>query len=67
MFLHIFSKVLNISSTMTSPALLGDKVFGGYYLQGFDVYLHQKVDIENRTAKFALILYISFPFLALKI
>ena len=52
---------------MTSPALLGDKVFGGYYLQGFDVYLHQKVDIENRTAKFALILYISFPFLALEI
>ena len=49
MFLHIFSKVLNISSTMTSPALLGDKVFGGYYLQGFDVYLHQKVNTENCT------------------
>ena len=33
--------------SLTFPALLGDKAFGGYYLQGFDVYLHQKVNMEN--------------------
>jgi len=35
-------------------ALLGDKVFGGYYLQGFDVYLHQKGQFWPRADMAAL-------------
>ena len=37
---------------MAFPALLGDKAFGGYYLQGFDVYLHQKVNTETEPESF---------------
>ena len=46
LFLEPWAK--NTICKIPLPVLLGDKNFGGYYLQGFDIYLHQKASLATQ-------------------